>query len=112
MGSMDVLRQICLLKTAELTEDLAKQKKFRQTAEELRKLRIEVVIPMQIQNQVKGAILLGERLRGGSYNAGDLEFLYSLANLAIISVENARLFHETLEKQRMEDELAIAREIQ
>ncbi|HAL55373.1 MAG TPA: hypothetical protein DCP63_02555 [Bacteroidetes bacterium] len=112
MGSLDVLRQICFLKTAELTEDLAKQKKFRQTAEELRKLRIEVVIPMQIQNQVKGAILLGERLRGGSYNAGDLEFLYSLANLAIISVENARLFHETLEKQRMEDELAIAREIQ
>ncbi|HEX9614679.1 MAG TPA: PP2C family protein-serine/threonine phosphatase, partial [Bacteroidota bacterium] len=53
-----------------------------------------------------------EKLRGERYSQGDLEFLYSLANLAIISIENARLFQETLEKQRMEDELKIAREIQ
>jgi sigma-B regulation protein RsbU (phosphoserine phosphatase) len=57
-------------------------------------------------------ILLGERLRGGHYARADLEFLYSLGNLAIISIENARLFQEAIEKQRMEDELKIAREIQ
>ncbi len=67
---------------------------------------------MQVQNQTKGLILLGEKLRGVSYAKEDLEFLYSLGNLAIISIENARLFQETLEKQRMEDELKIAREIQ
>ncbi|HZY10288.1 MAG TPA: PP2C family protein-serine/threonine phosphatase, partial [Bacteroidota bacterium] len=33
-------------------------------------------------------------------------------NLAIISLENARLFKEAIEKQRMEDELTIAKEIQ
>ncbi|MFZ1977988.1 MAG: PP2C family protein-serine/threonine phosphatase, partial [Bacteroidota bacterium] len=32
--------------------------------------------------------------------------------LAIISIENARLFQSAIEKQRMEDELKIAREIQ
>ncbi|HCA80571.1 MAG TPA: hypothetical protein DEP53_12650, partial [Bacteroidetes bacterium] len=31
---------------------------------------------------------------------------------AIISIENARLFHSAIEKQKLEDELAIAREIQ
>jgi sigma-B regulation protein RsbU (phosphoserine phosphatase) len=56
--------------------------------------------------------LLGERLRGGAYSQADLEFLYSLGNLAIISIENARLFKTAIEKQRMEDELNIAREIQ
>jgi sigma-B regulation protein RsbU (phosphoserine phosphatase) len=32
--------------------------------------------------------------------------------MAIISIENARLFRETIEKQRLEDELLIAQEIQ
>ena len=67
---------------------------------------------MHIQQKTNGMILLGERLRGGLYSQADLEFLYSLGNLAIISIENARLFKTALEKQRMEDELNIAREIQ
>jgi sigma-B regulation protein RsbU (phosphoserine phosphatase) len=73
---------------------------------------ITAIVPMHIQQKTKGMILLGERLRGGAYLQADLEFLYSLGNLAIISIENARLFKEAIEKQRMEDELNIASEIQ
>ena len=112
IGSHETLRQLCALKGADLVENLLKQKKFRAVGEQLTKVGIVAVVPMQIQNQVKGAALLGEKLRGGSYSKGDLEFLYSLANLAIISIENARLFREAIERQRLEDELAIAREIQ
>ena len=49
---------------------------------------------------------------GGSYSDSDLEFIYSLGNLAIISLENTRLFYEAVEKQKMENELNIARDIQ
>lgn len=107
-----VMQQLCLLTNPVLIENLIRQKKFKQAAEELQRVGIVAVIPMQVQNQVKGAILLGEKLRGGVYSKADLEFLYSLANLAIISIENARLFREAIEKQKLEDELAIAREIQ
>jgi sigma-B regulation protein RsbU (phosphoserine phosphatase) len=110
--SSDILRQLCALKGADLVENLAKQKKFALVAEFLAQIGIVAVVPMQLQNHVKGAVLLGEKLRGSEYTKGDLEFLYSLANLAIISIENARLFREAIEKQKMEDELAIAREIQ
>jgi len=110
--STEVLRSLCALKGADLVENLAKQKRFFIVAEFLAQIGIVAVVPMQIQNQVKGAVLLGEKLRGADYTKGDLEFLYSLANLAIISIENARLFREAIEKQKMEDELAIAREIQ
>lgn len=112
LGSSEVLNQLCHLKTAELVKELVHHKKFALAAVELERTGIAVVVPMQIQNQVKGAILLGDKLRGDSYTKADLEFLYSLANLAIISIENARLFREALEKQRMEDELVIAKEIQ
>lgn len=107
-----IMQQLCALTNPELIENMIRQKKFKQAAEELQRAGIVAVIPMQVQNQVKGAILLGERLRGGGYSKADLEFLYSLANLAIISIENARLFREAIEKQKLEDELAIAREIQ
>jgi len=112
LGAPEILRQLCKLHGAELVENLAKQKKFSAVAAELARIGIVAVVPMQLQNLVKGAVLLGEKLRGGEYARADLEFLYSMANLAIISIENARLFRTAIEKQRLEDELAIAREIQ
>ncbi len=109
IGPQETLRQLCALKGADLVENLARQKRFSAVAALLSSVGIVAVVPMQIQNQVRGAVLLGEKLREGAYTKADLEFLYSLANLAIISIENARLFREAIEKQRMEDELAIAR---
>ncbi|MBI5464268.1 MAG: SpoIIE family protein phosphatase, partial [Ignavibacteriales bacterium] len=112
LQTFTALQPLCKLRKAMLIEDLLRQKDFRSAAVVLHQLSIKAVIPMHIQNQTRGAVLLGERLRGGAYTKADLEFLYSLGNLAIISIENARLFKEAIEKQRLEDELNIAREIQ
>ena len=112
LESKEHLRQLCKLQGADLVDNLTRQKKFAAVAAELARVGIVAVVPMQIQNQVKGAILLGPRMRGGEYSRADLEFISSMANLAIISIENARLFRSAIERQRLEDELAIAREIQ
>ncbi len=108
----EILPKLCDLEKSSTTQELLKQKAYRIAAAQLIQLGITAVVPMHIQQKTKGMILLGERLRGGAYSHADLEFLYSLGNLAIISIENAWLFKETIEKQRMEDELNIAREIQ
>lgn len=73
---------------------------------------IQALVPMRLQNQTKGIIGLGEKMRDEKYSSTDLEFLSSLGNLAIIALENARLFKEEIEKQKLEDELIIAKEIQ
>ena len=73
---------------------------------------VSVVVPMQIQNETRGFIFLGEKITKQLYSESDLEFLQTLGNVAIISLENARLFEETLEKQRLEEEMALARNIQ
>jgi sigma-B regulation protein RsbU (phosphoserine phosphatase) len=73
---------------------------------------IQVIVPLLIQGEVKGMMGLGEKIRGERYTQPDLEFLTSLGNLAMISLENARLFQEAIEKQKLEDELLIAKEIQ
>jgi phosphoserine phosphatase RsbU/P len=73
---------------------------------------VKVLIPMMMHGEIKGVLALGAKLNGEEYAQSDLEFLYSIANLVIISLENSHLFAEAIEKQKMEDELLIAREIQ
>jgi sigma-B regulation protein RsbU (phosphoserine phosphatase) len=88
------------------------EKRPTQLFQQCRELGIEALIPLQVQNEVKGIVCLGARRTGKHYSQADLEFVFSLGNLAIISFENSRLFKEAVEKQRMESELDIAREIQ
>ncbi len=74
--------------------------------------KIQVILPMRIQDKRKGYVLLGEKITKQPFREDELEFLTTLVNKAMISLENARLFKEALEKQRMEEELNIARDIQ
>ena len=80
--------------------------------EALASLGITVIVPIRLQGESRGQILLGEKMSREEFSRADLEFVSSIGNLAIISLENARLFKEAIEKQKMEDELLIAREIQ
>ncbi len=80
--------------------------------EALTSLGITVIVPIRLQGESRGQILLGEKMSREEFSRADLEFVSSIGNLAIISLENARLFKEAIEKQKLEDELLIAREIQ
>ncbi len=79
---------------------------------QLHEIGLKILVPIHLHNKVKGIIALGNKMNNQLYSQSDMEFLYSLGNLAIISLENSRLFEEAIEKQKMEDELLIARDIQ
>lgn len=78
----------------------------------LQKQEVETLIPMQHQEKLIGYLLLGKKISGQTYTETDREFLSTLVSQAVTSLENARLFEETLEKQRLEEELNVARNIQ
>lgn len=73
---------------------------------------VHVVAPMRIQNETRGLLLLGARLSQRPFEEEDLAFLSTLCSRVLVSLENVRLFEEALEKQRLEEEMAIAKEIQ
>lgn len=75
-------------------------------------LGIVLAIPMLIKGETKGLILLGKRLNNLDYTKSDIEYVSSVGGLAIISIENSRLFKEAIEKQKMEKDLEIAKNIQ
>jgi len=79
---------------------------------DLKEIGVELIVPMQMHGENKGLIILGRRITGQPFSKTDIEYVYSIGSLAIISIENSRLFEETLEKQRMEKDLELARNIQ
>jgi len=92
--------------------DSIKKSVLREKHSELYDLGIELIVPMQLQSKTRGLILLGSRAGNRDFKNNDIEYIYSIGNLAIISLENNRLFIEALEKQKMEEDLLIARDIQ
>lgn len=75
-------------------------------------LGYELLIPTIIKNEIDNIICLGKKLNNQHYTSADIEFLESIVNLSLISIQNSELFREFLDKQKIENELKIAREIQ
>ena len=73
---------------------------------------VAALIPLTIQGEPKGTLCLEERKGKDRLTDADLQLLYTMGGQVIISLENARLFDESLEKQRLQEELNLAREIQ
>lgn len=82
------------------------------SVKQLMNIGAEVVIPFQLQGNDRGMLTLGERMSKASYTDSEINFLSSLCNLAAMAIDNARLFEESLAKQRLEEELNLAHTIQ
>ncbi len=93
-------------------DHLLKDRKHKSTAAYLLQQGFQIIVPLQHQNKIFGLLLLGNPIRHRRYETEDFEFLVSLGTLATIALENRRLMEEMIEKQIIEDELKIAREIQ
>jgi sigma-B regulation protein RsbU (phosphoserine phosphatase) len=75
-------------------------------------LGISLIIPIEIKNKVTGLMICGERITKNQFSEDEIEFLQSIGSIAAISLENIKLFREMIEKQKIEEDIRIAREIQ
>lgn len=75
-------------------------------------VRSELAIPLLFEDRLLGVIDV-ESSRYDAFSARDEELLSTLGSSVAIALENARLYHQVRESERqMEDDLAMAREIQ
>lgn len=75
-------------------------------------LRSILCSPLQVKDQVLGAIYVDNRLHAGIFMNDDLELLNAIASSAATAIENARLYQVAVDKGRMERELSMARTVQ
>lgn len=73
---------------------------------------IHLIVPLYIQDKKTALIGVGPRGNSEDYSETDGNFLVSLGNLTIMSIQKTWLLEERIEKERMEKELGIARTIQ
>lgn len=73
----------------------------------------ELIIPIHSTDiKAETIAFLGKKLNKELYTQDDIEFMESILNISVISMENSMLFKESIEKKVLENELNIAREIQ
>jgi phosphoserine phosphatase RsbU/P len=81
-------------------------------AEQLDKRRIQLILPLKDANHLLGFLALSDKGSGYKYNAEDLTMLGVISNQLVTVLTNARLYADSLEKQRLDEEMAMARQIQ
>lgn len=71
-----------------------------------------LAVPMFLQDRLIGMINVGPKLSGRMYSQEDVDLLETVASQAAIAVENARLHQSEIERQKIQEELTLARNIQ
>lgn len=73
----------------------------------------EIIALVRVSFQDERAVLgISKRANNEAYTRSDYNFLISLGNLAFLSIQKTFLLESRIEKERMEEELTIARTIQ
>ncbi|MCX6826319.1 MAG: SpoIIE family protein phosphatase [candidate division Zixibacteria bacterium] len=100
------------LETPTMIDRLAVYRAGSILADELDKRRVQLILPLKDANHLLGFLALTEKVSGFRYNAEDVTMLRILSNQLITILTNARLYADSLEKQRLDEEIAVARQIQ
>ncbi|MFH1278759.1 MAG: SpoIIE family protein phosphatase [Candidatus Eisenbacteria bacterium] len=80
--------------------------------ERIGRLDSALLLPLLSGEEMVGLISLGRKRSGEFFSHEDRQLLRTLANHAALAIENSTLHHNTIEKERLEQELRLAREIQ
>lgn len=73
---------------------------------------IQLLIPLIAQGRLSGLIALPHRTGDEGYQVHELQLLNIVAGQVALQLENSRLYEEEIAKEKLEEEMAMARRIQ
>jgi serine phosphatase RsbU (regulator of sigma subunit) len=73
---------------------------------------VALVLPLKTRTQVLGFLALGHKQDNEDFHPEEVQILQTVAEQVSLILDNLRLLGENVEKQRMEKELQIARQVQ
>ncbi len=110
--SRNVLDEVVIRGKSVLTSDAQHDPRFATGTVVLQGVRSVLAVPLGVSEKVFGIIYADSPIAEGRFTEDHLKVLTTLASVAAIRVENARLVEARLERERLERELALASEIQ
>ncbi len=81
-------------------------------AEILQEKNIRLILPMKDSKHLLGFLALTNKLTGYRYSSEDMNLLGVLSNQMVSALTNARLYSDSLERIRLQEEVSMARQIQ
>jgi sigma-B regulation protein RsbU (phosphoserine phosphatase) len=78
----------------------------------LQRNNVWVVSPMLMKSEIKGFLLIGKSRVGRQFSQENLLFIKVIGNTTVLAIENLKMIQKEVERQKLENELAIALEIQ
>lgn len=75
-------------------------------------VRSVICVPLWNEQNVIGLIYADNQISDRAFSQSDLKLLGLIANMAAVKVENSRLLAQQIEKERMEEQLEVAAQIQ
>ncbi len=100
------------LDSTALIDRLSPYRQNSELSDEMEKRKVQLILPLKDADHLLGFLALTRKVSGYSYNAEDLTMLNVISNQLVTALTNARLYIDSLEKQRMDEEMAMARQIQ
>jgi len=73
---------------------------------------IQLIVPLDDREHLLGFLALSDKTSGFRFSYEDMTLLGTLANQMVVALTNVRLYRESLIKQRLEEEMNLARQIQ
>jgi len=107
-----MLRGINLLDTPTRFGSLDDYRENSRLAEILTELNVRIILPMKDAEHLLGFLALSSKAAGYRYTAEDFNLLGVLSNQMVSALTNARLYADSLERLRLEEEVNMARQIQ
>ncbi len=107
-----LLRGIGQLESPVLLDRLSVYRTGSTLSQELEKRKTQLILPLKDSEHLLGFLALTEKASGFRYNAEDITMLGVMSNQLVTVLTNARLYADSLEKQRLDEELTMARQIQ
>jgi serine phosphatase RsbU (regulator of sigma subunit) len=74
--------------------------------------QVVYLYPIRTHDRLLGALMLGEKRSEAAFDSDDFDFIGAIAGQVAAAVENAFLYEDLAEQERMKHELEIARRIQ
>lgn len=73
-------------------------------AAEFKEVQIELLLPIMFNNKLKGLLGFGRKLTKQPFNNDEIDFLFSICNIAGQAIENALIIEELKKVNRSLDE--------
>jgi hypothetical protein len=110
--SRTIIEEVVAQGRSVLTSDAQHDPRFKSATMTIMGIRSVLAVPLGVGTSIFGMIYADSPLVEARFREDHLKVLSTLGSVAAIRVENARLIEEHLERERMERELSLAREIQ